>query len=218
MAARLPKWIVKVLVTLAVMAGVVFLFIRSLDRARSTPYTVEREFLGNWMVRVVEGPAGTSPVLVLAPPSGIVPGLFGQVFARAGESLNSGAGRGIPLVLRAELERAFAGSAALESLAAAARSAGLESARLEPRCIAHFHVSEPGVTRQVYAAVFDLPAFDQFRRQIALQADPGAGDGSFDPAALSPVLLVGATDPLFDRWLPLRIDPASDCIAPLVAD
>ena len=144
--------------------------------------------------------------------------MFGQVFARGSESLNSGAGRGIPLVLQGEFDRAFAGSVTPGALADAARNAGLDSVRLEPRCVAYFYVSEPGATRQVYAALFEVQAFDQFRRQIATQVNAGAATGSFDPAALSPVLLIAATDPAFDRWLPLRVDPATDCVAPLVAE
>lgn len=215
--ARAPKWAVKLVVGLVVLAGVAFLFMRSLDQARSTPYTLERGLLSNWTVTVVEAPTATSPILVLQPPPDLVPGVFDQVFARAGESLNSAAGRGVPLVLRAEFEGAFAG-AMPDALAAAARSAGLESAPLQPRCMAHFIVSEPGGTRQVYAAVFEAPAFAQFRRQIAMQVNDGTSDGSFDPAALSPVLFIAATEPAFDRWLPMRVDPAADCVAPLVAE
>jgi hypothetical protein len=216
--ARVPSWAVKVVVGLVALAAVAFLFMRSLDQARSTPYTVERAFLGNWNVRVVEAPTATSPILVLEPPPDLVPDVFDQVFARAGESLNSGAGRGVPLVLRAEFEGAFAGAATPDALAAAARSAGLEAAPLQPRCMAHFIVSEPGGTRQVYAAVFEGPAFAEFRRRIATQVNREASPGSFDPGALSPVLFIAATDPGFDRWLPLRIDPAADCAAPLVAE
>jgi hypothetical protein len=214
--ARVPKPAVKLLIGLVVLAGVAFLFMRSLDQARSTPYTLERALLGNWTVTVVEAPTAASPMLVLQPPPDLVPAVFDQVFARAGESLNSAAGRGLPLVLRAEFD-AFAGAATPDALAAAARSAGLESAPLQPRCMAHRIVSEPGGTRQVYAAVFEVPAFAQFRRQVAMQVNDGTGPASFDPAALSPVLFIAATEPAFDRWLPLRIDPA-DCVAPLVAE
>jgi hypothetical protein len=216
--AGVPKWAVKLVVGLVALAGVAFLFMRSLDQARSTPYTVERSLLSGWSVTVVEAPTATSPILVLQPPPDLVPDVFDQVFARAGESLNSAAGRGLPLVLRAEFEGAFAGAATPDALAAAARSAGLESATLQPRCMAHFIVSEPAATRQVYAAVFEAPDFAQFRRQIATQISEGAAPGSFDPAALAPVLFIAATEPAFDRWLPLRIDPTADCAAPLVAE
>ncbi len=218
MAARLPRWMIKAAIALVVFGGVSILFMRSLDQARSTAYTIEPRFLSDWTISELEAPTASSPILVLQPPPDLVPGVFGQVFARAGESLNSGAARGIPLLLQAEFDRAFAGSVTPAALAAAARNAGLDSVRLEPRCIAHFHVSEPGASRQVYVAVFNVPAFDEFRRQIAMQVKGGAPAGSFDPAALSPVLFIGATDPAFDRWLPLRVDPATDCIAPLVAE
>jgi hypothetical protein len=216
--ANVRKWAVKLVVGVVVLAGFAFLFMRSLDQARSTPYTLERALLGNWNVRVVEAPTASSPILVLQPPPDLVTKVFDQVFARAGESLSSASGRGMPLVLRAEFERAFAGAATPDALAAAARSAGLESAPLQPQCMAHFIVSEPGGTRQVYAALFEVPAFDEFRRRIAMQVNDGAPPGTFDPAALSPVLFIGATEPVFDRWLPLRVDPAADCAAPLVAE
>jgi len=216
--ANVRKWAVRLVVGIVMLAGFAFLFMRSLDQARSTPYTLERALLTNWTVRVVEAPTATSPVLELRPPPDLVTRVFDQVFARAGESLNSASGRGMPLVLRAEFEGAFAGAATPDALAAAARSAGLESAPLQPRCMAHLIVSEPGSTRHVYAALFEVPAFDQFRRQIAMQVNNGAPPGSFDPAALSPVLFIAATDPSFDRWLPLRVDPAADCAAPLVAE
>jgi hypothetical protein len=66
--------------------------------------------------------------------------------------------------------------------------------------------------------VFEVPAFAQFRRRIATQVNDGTAPGTFDAAALSPVLFIAATEPAFDRWLPLRIDSPADCVAPLVAE
>jgi hypothetical protein len=216
-AARLPKWLIKAGIAVVACAGLGVLFMRSLEQARSTPFTIDPRFLTDWTISVVQAPTAASPILVLQPHPDLVPGMFGQVFARNSESLNSGGGRGIPLVLQAEFDRAFAGSLTPGALADVARNVGLGSGRLEPRCVAHFHVSEPGATRQLYAALFEVRGFDQFRRQIAMQTNAGAAAGSFDPAALSPVLFIAATDPAFDRWLPLRVDPATDCVAPLVA-
>ena len=99
-------------------------------------------------------------------------------------------------------------------LLAAARSAGLEGATLQPRCLGYRRVSDPGGTRQLYFLLFDAPAFEQI--------PPAAGgDGprrgrAFDPDALSPVLLIAGADTTFDSWLPLRADPGKDCVAPIV--
>ena len=48
--------------------------------------------------------------------------------------------------------------------------------------------------------------------------ESAASRSEFDPAALCPVLLVAASDPAFGRWLPLRADPATDCVAPIVVE
>lgn len=99
---------------------------------------------------------------------------------------------------------------------ALARAAGLESATFAPVCMAHRRVSEPGGTRGVHFVLFDVPAFDAFRRQVSeALGRAGAGASVFDPQALSPVLIVASMEADFSRWLPLRADPAVDCLAPI---
>lgn len=123
----------------------------------------------------------------------------------------------IPLVLKGEFDRAFAGGVTPNALIAAARSAGLESGSVAPRCLAYRRVSEPGATRQLYFVLLNAPAFERFRQQIASLRDGHAvPTDTFDPAALSPVLFIGASDSAFNRWLPLRADPNTDCLAPIV--
>ena len=209
--------LIKILVAVGVLAVVGVLFIRSARSARSAPYTVEQARLRNWTAVIVPAVGPTEPVLVLQPPPELVIGLFGQVFSRAMESLSRPAVPGIPLVLKGELDRALAGRTTAEALAAAARSAGLEAAALEPKCLAYRRVSEPRGTWQLYFVIFDEPAFGRFREQIGTQAAGGgvASAVAFDPAALSPVLFVAASDPMFSRWLPLRADPQTDCVAPI---
>ncbi len=80
--------------------------------------------------------------------------------------------------------------------------------------MAHRRISEPGITRQVYFVRFDWPAFGAFRQQVAQQMRAAGGSG-LDPAALSPVLIVAASDAQFGRWLPLRAETADDCLAPI---
>jgi hypothetical protein len=121
----------------------------------------------------------------------------------------------VPLLLQDEFNRSFAGRTTSGELLAAARAAGLEKATFEPRCMGYRRDSAPGVTRQLYFVLFDAPAFIQFRQQIAPLAGPETG---FDPASLSPVMFVGASDAEFNRWLPLRVNPDADCVAPVVIE
>jgi hypothetical protein len=126
----------------------------------------------------------------------------------------------MPLILRSEFDEALAGVLAPDAVMGAARAAGLESAMLEPRCMARRRVSEPGSTRSVYFVVFDAPAFGLFREAVSESLRVAGGQASaFDPAALSPVLIVAGTDENFARWLPLTAmrdaGPHPDCIAPI---
>jgi hypothetical protein len=125
------------------------------------------------------------------------------------ESMSAPKSPGIPLVLQSELDRGGA-QVAVETLVAAAREAGLESAPLQPRCLGRRRVSGPGATRQVYFVLFDAPAFGRFRERIATLLG-----SSFDPAAQSPVLLVAVAESTLGHWLPLRADPQKDCVAPI---
>jgi hypothetical protein len=73
------------------------------------------------------------------------------------------------------------------------------------------------VTRQLYFVVFNAPAFGRFREQIGALRDGGAvSSADFDPAALSPVLIIAASEPTVGRWLPLRANVDIDCVAPIV--
>ena len=97
-----------------------------------------------------------------------------------------------------------------------ASAARIETAMFERRCMGHRRISEPGATREVYFVLFDAPAFAQFRQQIASEIRGAGGDASlFDPAALSPVLIVASTADDFSRWMPLRAVPDVDCLAPI---
>lgn len=214
MAAARPNRLGKIVVAVAVLAALGFLFMRSVHDARSTPYTVPPRLLRGWTVTFEPASSPSAPVLVLRPPEELMGGLFNQVFRRAMESLSAPAGPGIPLVLKGEFDRAFAGHVAADALATAAERAGLGAATLEPRCLGYRRVSSSDATRQLYFALFDAPAFQRFRQQLGALAGGGA---DFDPAALSPVLFVAASQRDFDRWMPFRLDVKADCIAPLTA-
>lgn len=180
-----------------------FLFVRSLDDARTTPYTVPAQHLSSWTLALEPASAPNDPMLVLRPSPELASGLFKQIFSRAMESLNTPVSASIPLVLRGEFDRVIGDQLTPDALLAAARDAGLASAAPAPRCLVHLHVSEPGGVRQVFLLYFDAPGVGQFRRQIGL-----------DPEAMSPVLAVAGAGADFNSWLPQRLaDP--DCLAPV---
>lgn len=186
---------------------------RSLHDSRSAPYTVERDGVRGWTV-VLNPPSSPTVVLALRPALEMVSDLHNQVFLRAMESLVIPAEAGLPLVMRSEFTESLAGRTTLGALAAAARDAGLETATLTPRCLGYRRVSEPRSTRQVYFALFDIPEFSRFREELA--GIPGSAAAGFDPAGLSPVLIIAASDEVVGRWLPLRLQPDTDCVAPIV--
>jgi hypothetical protein len=200
----------KAAVVLIALAGLGYLFVRSVEESRSEPYVVSPAEVSGWTVAIEIASSPASPMLVLRPRPSLAGGLFRQVFSRAGETLSGPASPGIPLVLQNEFQAAFAGRVSPEALADAARGAGLESTPIQPQCLGYRRVSDPGITRQLYFVLFDAPAFDRFRREIATKASAAA---IFDPAAQSPVLFVAGADTAFDRWLPFRAEPETDCVA-----
>jgi hypothetical protein len=95
-----------------------------------------------------------------------------------------------------------------------ASSAGLGAGELKPRCLGYRRASDKSGARQVYFVLFDLPQFARFREQIGALSDRMA----FDPAALSPAMIVAGTEGSLDSWRPLRADPAVDCVAPIATN
>ena len=200
--------LIKLILGLGAAALFGFLFTRSLHDTRTTPYTVERQHVRGWTLMLEPASKTNDPLLVLQPTPELASGLFREVFSRAMESLNAPVRPAIPVVLRGEFDRDAGDGPTHNGLLTAARAAGLESSNIVPRCLVHRRVSEPGGTRQVYFVLFDAPAVSQFRRQIGL-----------DPAALSPILFIAAAGPDFNSWLPQRVSPESDCLAPVeIAD
>ncbi len=180
------------------------LFMRSVEDTRSEPYTVPRAHLQGWTLELEAAPTPADPLLVLRAPADLVNALFKQIFARAMESLNTPTSPSIPVVLRAEFDRDLGDRFTRETLLGAAKAAGLESSAPSPRCLVHRRVSGPGGVRQAYLVFFDAPAVVQFRKQVGVDAE-----------ALSPILFVAGAGADFSTWLPLRIDAAADCLAPV---
>ena len=209
------KRLLQATAAVVIAAGVAFLFVRSAQETRSEPYTANPGHLRGWTLALDAAPDTSGVVLGLRPPQALAPDLFRQVFTRAMESLTAPASYAMPLILQQEFEQAFKGRVEPDALLTAARDAGLEASAIEPVCLAHRRESEPGATRQLYFAVFRVPAFQPFRRKAAaLLSDAGASPG-YNPLALSPVLVIGASDAGFRRWLPLPADPQVYCVAPI---
>ena len=207
--------LIKAAIGLVAIAVLGVLFVRSARSVRAEPFAVSRGQLAGWRL-AIEPPTSSSGVLLgLQPQRELPSALFNDVFARSGESLSGPVPPAIPLILQNELDARGAGTLTPEVLLALARAAGFESATLVPRCMAHRRVSATGITRQLYFVVFDLPVFDEFRRQVA-QRLRDAGQAAFDPAAQSPILIIAATDAGFSRWLPLKVDADKECFAPIV--
>ena len=214
MASKKIPGLVKAAVVLLALGVLAVLFVRSADSSRAEPFTAPKSQLSSWTLEL-EADAGSGSVLTLKSDPQLASFVSRQVFARSGESQHTPGRPGIPLVLRGEYERALTGLTP-DTLLAAARETGLESATLEPRCLVRRRVSEPGVTRGVYFILFDAPKFTEFRQRLAQLLRDAGGDASFyDPAAISPVLIVSSLDGAFDRWLPLRVESEAECLAPL---
>lgn len=206
----------RVVVGLVALGGLAALFLRSAQTSREAPFSVERGSLAPWSLVLEPDQNALGSWLALRPPAPLAPPLGRQIFTRGGESVNYPNPVSLPLLLRSEFDRALAGTLTPDAAMTIARAAGLESAAFEPRCMAHRRISEPGATRTVYFVLFDAPAFDQFRQQVSEALRGARGNASlFDPAALSPVLIVAATDGNFGRWMPLRANPDVDCLAPI---
>ena len=206
----------RVVVGVVALGALAVLFLRSAQSAREAPFVVDRTSVTPWTLVLEPKPDSVGSWLALRPPPQLAPPLGRQIFARSGESVRYPNPPVLPLLLRSELDRALAGTLPPDAVMNLARAAALESATFEPRCMGHRRVSEPGETRGVYFILFDAPAFVQFRQQVSEALRDAGGNASlFDPAALSPVVLVAAIDDDFGRWMPLRADPEADCLAPI---
>ena len=205
----------KAVIALAALGGLAVLFVRSADHSRAEPFTVSRDRLQGWRLEL-EGDAASGTLLTLRSDPQLATVVSRQLFVRMSESQNTPSTPGVPLVLRSEYERALSGRVTPDMLLSAARAAGLEAATWKPRCLVVRRLSEPRAPRAVYFILFDAPQFGEFRQQVAQRLRGAGGDPSlFEPAALSPVLIVAALDDDFDRWLPLRVESDAECLAPI---
>jgi len=208
------KSAMKVVVGLALLAIVAVLFIRSVRSTRAEPFAIQRESLTGWMLVMQPSDDPLRSWLAVSPATQLAASLGREIFSRGGESVNYPTSALVPLLLHSEFDRGFAGSVAPETILSLAREAGFESMEWQPRCMGYRRLSEPGLTRGVYFLLFEAAPFARFRQQLSELLSGSARD-LFDPAALSPVLIVAGLDGDFGRWMPLRADPEVDCLAPV---
>jgi hypothetical protein len=205
--------LVKAAVGVVVLGGLGVLFVRSAQNVRAEPFEVPRDRLAHWTLAVEPPSSPSGVVLALRPQRELAASLFNAVFSRTGESMSGPVPAQMALVLQSEIDPRAAALTTADALLALARESGLESATLQPTCMAHRRISAPGITRQVHFVLFDLPAFNDFRQKLSRRVrDAGA---ALDPAALSPALIVAASDAMFNQWQPLRADAEKDCFAPI---
>lgn len=205
--------LIKMLVLVVVVAGLAMLFLATVRRTGSEPYTVRAEQLRNWVVTLEEERTSLGALLSLRPPPELPMFVSQQIFRRHSESLMAPAIRSMPLVLRAEFDRAFSGIVPPDELVALAENAGLGSTPVEPRCLASRR--RPGTgPGQVFFVLFDLPEFQRYRAALADALHARGGDPTaYDPAALSPLLVIAASERTFETWLPRRAE-IDECVAP----
>lgn len=197
--------LLKIAIVLGALGVFGFLFLRSVTGVRSEPYDIASAQLSNWTLLADSDQDGERAALVLRPPRELMPNLSKQLFTRQMESLATPLEPGVILALQRELVPGTTGA----ELLTLARDAGLERARLTPRCVGYRRVSAPGVTRQLYFVWFASPEFEAFRRRLTAHAIQG-----YRPEALSAVLL-SAAEPGFSGWQPVAVDEAADCVAPV---
>jgi hypothetical protein len=210
------KTLLKVIVALVALSALGLLFVRSVRSTSAEPFSIPRAHLEGWTLGLAAPDDPLGALLALTPRAELMPPLSRELFTRMGESLHYPRAA-MPLVLRSEFDQAIAGKVTSDALLDLARTAGLESATMQPKCMARRRDSAPGVVRGVLFLVFDAPQIDQFRRQIAERVSAGGGSSSFDAGALSPVVVAASLDADTARWLPLRASE-SDCFAPVVIE
>ncbi|HUR33122.1 MAG TPA: hypothetical protein VM032_04955 [Vicinamibacterales bacterium] len=180
--------------------------------ARSS-YTIDERSLTGWTLASSDG---TDPWVVgLDPPESLSSSLFEEAMRRAGRPLIAPLHRAMPLVLRSEFDEGLQGVFGADSVLSLAREAGIETTRFSPVCLARRTAAGPSGPEDLYFVPFESTVFTQVRTDLIPAHPEQAGVGVYDPATLTPILIVGATDTGFDRWWPLAFVRDTDCIAPL---
>lgn len=186
----------------------------TLGHRTDVPVSVAPEVLARWTLVVSDG---TDPWTVgVRPPDALMNMLFEDATRRTGRTLVRPPHPALPLVLRSESDEGLQGVYPTDSVLRIARQAGIEDVEFQPVCLAHRTRRRPESAAELYFAAFTSAPFAQFRIDLTPPQPEHAGVGIYEPATLSPILMIGATDNDFAAWWPLQFDPALDCESPLV--
>jgi len=194
--------LVKVGIGLLAIVVLGWLFMRTLQDTRSTPYTARAADMRGWTLIVADDPQAGA-LAGLQPPQAFTADLFKQIFSRHMESLTSPAEPLVPIVTRIEAAAGYQ-----ITVVEAARAAGIESASFVPQCVA-VRRTDPPASFDYYFVIFEPGPFHAARRAA------GNGTAAFDATALIPTLVIATSDPAARAILPFEADPARDCLAPV---
>ena len=205
--------LVKLVVGLAVLIVVPWLFLRTLQDTIAAPYEVPADALSGWTLVLADPVRPAVWAVGLQPPALFRAGLFDQLFDRTMASMTSPIDDVLPIVLDAELRGGPAAGLSPETIRQAADEAGLERARLQPACMAVKRQTFAGRTREFFFVVFDVPEVAAFRQHLGELAGEGAGADALGPLDL--ILPIAGSDTAFTGWWPVVVDRELDCQAPV---
>jgi hypothetical protein len=206
------KILPKAAIAILVLAGLSWLFLKTVEETNAEPYVVDPAELTGWTLAIEKPEPGSPALLSLQPPVPLIADVFRQIFQRSGVSLAGPNRASMPVVLAAEYDLALKPVVSAEELLDLARKAGLETERLQPVCMGITRVSTGGPVVQRFFMVFESKAFHDFRQELARLHQSRGGTGTFDAAALRPIVPVASFEADFEQWQwPLRFDQAADC-------
>ena len=211
---RRSFWL-KMGVGVLLLVGVPWLFLKTIQNTIAEPYSIGAATVTEWTLHVQEMGQPIPALITLVPSSSLVPQLFQQVFHRTMQSLMTPSQPGMPIVLQGEFLAGLQDVFLPNEILAIARTVGLEQAQFNPVCMAVRREPSGGRTRQLFFVVFETPAFNEFRQELAKLYKERGGVLPFDPAALELVLPVASSDADFAAWWPLEVDRVVDCRAPI---
>ena len=206
---------IKLLVGVAALGVIGWLFIASLGRTNRSPYHIDAAALSSWTL--IAGDGSEPGVVSLQAPPAIAGDLFKQVFQRTMQSLTAPPRPAIPLVLQGEYADSLQGVMSVDNIMQIARAAGVHEARFDPVCVGVFRRTESGRTHELHVALLSSATFDEFRQRLAPAFPEHAGTAPFNPSAVRPLLPIASTDRSVASWWPLDMT-ADDCEAPIEAE
>src|SRR5262245_4683193 len=171
------------------------------------PYQVAATDLSNW--QLVTGEPGGPILVALQPPAALATALFRQLNERSALPVVAPPRPLVPLVMQREYEDSLQGVFSVDDIMNVARAAGFESSRFEPICAGRHRDMHDGPADEYFYVLFDAPAFDAFRQQLAPLFPEHGGSGIFEPTALHPMLTVAVTE--HARKQQMTGDPRKEC-------